>query len=198
MLYRRRQLLKLGLGAVPLGYFIANRTSLFAAAAPALPNSKFNGVQIGIIAPYSFRAMPSTAEDILRKLVELGISGVELQNDPVETFAGAPSGGGRGGGPGGGPGGPGMIPGLTADQQAAVMTMNEAVATQNQALMSARAALNQASFSDAASIPARLAAVSADVALHLLRPIADATAQDRIRDLILEAFAAYEEQAVQS
>ena len=161
MLYRRRQLLKLGLGAVPLCYFIANRTSLFAAAAPTLPNSKFNGVQIGIIAPYSFRGMPSTAEDILRKLVELGISGVELQNDPVETFAGAPSGGGRGGGPGGGPGGPGMIPGLTADQQAAVMTMNEAVATQNQALMSARAALNQASFSDAASIPARLSAVSA-------------------------------------
>ena len=162
MLYRRRQLLKLGLGVVPLGYFIANRTSFFAAAAAVgQPNSKFNGVQIGIIAPYSFRGMPSTAEDILRKLVELGISGVELQNDPVETFAGAPSGGGRGGGPGGGPGGPGMIPGLKADQQVAVMAMNEAVASQNQALMSARAALNQASFSDAASIPARLAAVSA-------------------------------------
>ncbi len=28
----------------------------------------------------------------------------------------------------------------------------------------------------------------------LLRPIIDATAQDRVRDLILEAFAAYEEQ----
>lgn len=49
-------------------------------------------------------------------MVELDLSAVELQNDPVERFAGAPSGGGRGGVPGG----LGAIPGLTPDQQAAV------------------------------------------------------------------------------
>ncbi len=121
MRYARRELLKLGLGAVPLTYFLANRTSLLVATATAetpaatKPNSKFNGVQIGIIAPYSFRGLPSTAEDLLRNMVELGISAMELQNDPVERFAGAPGGGGRGGGPGGS----GAIPGLNADQRCA-------------------------------------------------------------------------------
>ena len=102
MRYARRELLKLGLGAVPLTYFLANRTSLLTATAAAAtatatkPNSKFNGVQIGIIAPYSFRGLPSTAEDLLRNMVDLDLSAVELQNDPVERFAGAPGGGGRG------------------------------------------------------------------------------------------------------
>jgi sugar phosphate isomerase/epimerase len=158
----RRQLLKLGLGAVPLSYFIANRTSLFTttanAATPvaAKPNSKFNGVQIGIIAPYSFRGLPSTAEDILRNMVELGINAVELQNDPVERFAGAPT-----GGRGGGPGGSGAIPGLTSDQQSAVAAINDALALKAQAASTARAALAQASYSDAAAIPSRLAALNA-------------------------------------
>ena len=92
MRYARRKLLKLGLGALPLTYFLANRTSLLTATATAAtptatkPNSKFNGVQIGIIAPYSFRGLPSTAEVLLHNLVELGISAVELQNDPVERL----------------------------------------------------------------------------------------------------------------
>jgi sugar phosphate isomerase/epimerase len=173
MLHTRRKLLKLGFGITPLTCFIANRTSLFAAtpAAPK-PNSKFNGVQLGIIAPYSFRGMPSTAEDILRNMVELGLSAVELQNGPAETFAGAPGGGGRGGGPGGAA----AIPGLTAGQQAAVTAMNEAVATQAQALTSARTALAQATFSDAAAIPARLAAVNA-AELELAKARADAFAK---------------------
>ena len=85
-------------------------TSLLAAvadaatAATAKPDSKFNGVQIGIIAPYSFRGLPGTAEDLLRYMVELGISAVELQNTPVERFAGAPAGGRGGGRRGGGEG----------------------------------------------------------------------------------------------
>src|SRR6058998_3789447 len=162
MRYARRELLKLGLGAVPLTYFLANRTSLLTAtptaATPATtkPNSKFNGVQIGIIAPYSFRGLPSTAEDLLRHMVELGLSAVELQNDPVERFAGAPGGVGRGGGPGG----PGAIPGLNADQQAAVTAINESLAPKNQAVAAARTALAQAAYSDAAAIQPRLAALT--------------------------------------
>ena len=60
------------------------------------PNSKFNGVQIGAIT-YSFRSMPSTAEDLLKYLVKCGLSSVELMGEPVEQFAGVPASGGRGG-----------------------------------------------------------------------------------------------------
>ena len=68
MLCGRRQLPKLGLGTVPQACFIANRTLLFAAV-PADPksNSKLNGVQIRILAPYSCRGMLGTAEDILHR-----------------------------------------------------------------------------------------------------------------------------------
>jgi sugar phosphate isomerase/epimerase len=59
------------------------------------PNSKFNGVQIGAIT-YSFRSMPSTAEDLLKYIVQCGLSSVELMGEPVEQFAGVPAGGGRG------------------------------------------------------------------------------------------------------
>jgi len=54
------------------------------------PNSKFNGVQIGTIT-YSFREMPSTADDILSYLLQCGISSIELMGDPAEQFAGAPA-----------------------------------------------------------------------------------------------------------
>jgi sugar phosphate isomerase/epimerase len=57
------------------------------------PNSNFNGVQIGAIT-YSFRSMPSTAEDLLKYLVECGLSSVELMGEPAEQFAGIPAGGG--------------------------------------------------------------------------------------------------------
>jgi sugar phosphate isomerase/epimerase len=51
------------------------------------PNSKFNGVQIGVIT-YSYRSMPSTAEDLLKYIVESGINGgVELMGEPAEKFA---------------------------------------------------------------------------------------------------------------
>ncbi|MCP4257523.1 MAG: sugar phosphate isomerase/epimerase [Planctomycetes bacterium] len=59
------------------------------------PNSNFNGVQIGAIT-YSFRSMPSTAEDILKYTVRCGLSSVELMGDAAEQFAGMPRGAGRG------------------------------------------------------------------------------------------------------
>ena len=159
MLYARRQMLKLGLGTLPLTYFIANRTNLFAQSAAqtpipkAKPNSKIKGVQIGIIAPYAFQGSAGTAEDILRSMIELGISAVELQNTPVDAFAGAPGGGGRGGA--------GAIPNATADQTAAIQTMTDAVAAQTAAASNARTALAQATFADTAALPARIAALSA-------------------------------------
>jgi sugar phosphate isomerase/epimerase len=54
------------------------------------PDSMFNGVQIGTIT-YSFRSMPSTADDLLDYLVQCGISSIELMGEPAEQFAGAPT-----------------------------------------------------------------------------------------------------------
>jgi sugar phosphate isomerase/epimerase len=61
------------------------------AAAKGKPNSKFGGVQIGAIT-YSWRSMPSTAEDILKYCVEAGISSIELMGNVAEEYAGIPAG----------------------------------------------------------------------------------------------------------
>ena len=65
---------------------------LAAAALPlvAKPNSNFGGVHIGINAPYSFRGMPGGADDVLKYLLGLGLSTVELRSQPVEGALGAP------------------------------------------------------------------------------------------------------------
>lgn len=55
-------------------------------------NSKFEGVQVGVIT-YSYRSMPGkTLDDILNYVVESGISSVELMGGTVEEYAGAPEG----------------------------------------------------------------------------------------------------------
>jgi sugar phosphate isomerase/epimerase len=76
----------------------------------AAGDSHFGGVTVGVIAPYSFQNMTPDVDAIVKTCADLGISGVELQNNPVEAYAGAPQSGRGGfgfGGPGGGPGGPG-------------------------------------------------------------------------------------------
>ena len=87
MTMTRRQFGKLAAAAVP------------AAALADRPNSKFNGVQIGAIT-YSFRALPSSADDILKYCLELGINSIELMGDVAENYAGAPAARGRTGGGG--------------------------------------------------------------------------------------------------
>ncbi len=61
------------------------------AASAARPNSKFNGVQIGVIT-YSYRSLPGSAEDLLKYVTQCGISSVELMGGPAEQFAKAASG----------------------------------------------------------------------------------------------------------
>jgi sugar phosphate isomerase/epimerase len=73
--------------------------------AQAKPNSMFGGVQVGAIT-YSFRSLPSSAEQVLKYCVDCGISAVELMSNVPEGYAGAPN-QGRGGGPGGPPMGTG-------------------------------------------------------------------------------------------
>jgi sugar phosphate isomerase/epimerase len=55
------------------------------------PNSRFGGVQVGAIT-YSWRSMPSGAEDILKYCLEGGISSIELMGDVAENYAGLPKG----------------------------------------------------------------------------------------------------------
>jgi len=97
MLFTRREFNKLALTALPVNSLVRFPS--------AKPNSRFGGVQIGVIAPYSFRGLPSSADDLLKYLVQLGINVVEMQSEPVEAYAGAPA---RGRGPGGPPPGAGQ------------------------------------------------------------------------------------------
>ena len=53
------------------------------------PDSKINGVQIGVIT-YSFRSMPGSAEKILQYCIDANISAIELMGDAVEEYAGKP------------------------------------------------------------------------------------------------------------
>ncbi len=79
--------------------------------AAAKPNSVFGGVQVGIIT-YSFRSLPSSAEETLKHCVDCGISGIELMSNVAESYAGAPqqARGGPGAMPGGMPPGAGAPP----------------------------------------------------------------------------------------
>ena len=108
----RRQLGKLAL-AVPAAK-VFGATSVFGRA--AVPDSTIAGVQIGLIAPYSFGRDAPDADTILKYVADIGISGLELQNGPAESFAGAPAEMVRGGGRP--PGGPGQRVELTPEQQA--------------------------------------------------------------------------------
>jgi hypothetical protein len=56
----------------------------------AKPNSKWGGVQIGINVPYSLHDMPADADSVLKDVIELSLSAVELRSQPVEQFYGAP------------------------------------------------------------------------------------------------------------
>jgi sugar phosphate isomerase/epimerase len=89
--YTRRDLGKLALGALP-AVMVANAWPLgsTAAAQAVKPNSRWGGVQVGIIAPYAFQGTATTVQEILKSTVELGLSAVELSGDAIETFAGLP------------------------------------------------------------------------------------------------------------
>ena len=111
----RRDLGKLALAAIPASNLLAR------------PNSKFDGVQIGVIT-YSYRSMPGAndAAALLKYIVDSGVSGIELMGPAAEIYAGSPASGGRGGGGAGGGRGPGRGAGggggrapLTPEQQAA-------------------------------------------------------------------------------
>src|SRR3569623_575959 len=81
----RRDFGKLALAAIP---------AASALAAPK-PHSVYGGVQIGIIAPYSFRGLPNDADSTLKNILQIGLSATELQSSMVESYAGMPAPPGR-------------------------------------------------------------------------------------------------------
>ncbi len=96
--YTRRDFAKLALASIPAAAgLLSLAPSLRAADAPTpspapagKPNSKVNGVQIGLNVPYSFGNEFTTADEVLNACVGLGVSGLELRTQPVEGFLGAP------------------------------------------------------------------------------------------------------------
>ncbi|MCA5003721.1 sugar phosphate isomerase/epimerase family protein [Sphingobacterium bovistauri] len=52
-------------------------------------NSKFGGVQIGVIT-YSYRSMPQDLESLIQQIKMSGINAIELMGDPVELYLGRP------------------------------------------------------------------------------------------------------------
>ena len=112
MRYTRRELGRMALAAIPAAGIVGT-PALF--ARQAKPNSKVRGVTIGMNVPYNFGPGPNTpprgaawgsgrdapVDEIIQNCVTLGVSGVELRTQPVESFLGAPAqslgaGGGRG------------------------------------------------------------------------------------------------------
>jgi sugar phosphate isomerase/epimerase len=86
MTFTRRGLLKGALGALPFARL--NPLAGFFTG----PDSKYSGVQIGIIiSPYNYPEIPVRADETLNTLVQLGISAFEMQDVRAETYAGAPS-----------------------------------------------------------------------------------------------------------
>ncbi len=54
------------------------------------PNSKFAGVQMGVIT-YSFRSMPGEIDQLINYCTTCGINAIELMGEPAEVYAGAPA-----------------------------------------------------------------------------------------------------------
>ena len=117
----RRQFL--GTAALALAGISIGSNPVF--GAPAIlknlgkPNSLFNGVQVGAIS-YSWRSMPSSAEQILQYCLDCNISAIELMGPAAEAFAGAPQAPGRAAG--------GSRRQLTAEERAQQAEYNKTLA----------------------------------------------------------------------
>ena len=89
--HTRREFAKLALAALPGAGLASAVSRLRAAEVPGKPNSKVAGVQLGLNVPYSFANAMMSGDDILKNCIQLGLSGVELRTQPVETFLGVPA-----------------------------------------------------------------------------------------------------------
>jgi sugar phosphate isomerase/epimerase len=86
MLYTRRELGKLALAGVPLAGLVRPESLLGAGK----PDSRWEGVQVGMNVPYNFGNNMMSPDETLERCLQLGISAVELRSQPVEQFLGVP------------------------------------------------------------------------------------------------------------
>ncbi|MDP3073729.1 MAG: sugar phosphate isomerase/epimerase [Opitutaceae bacterium] len=87
--YTRRDFAKFALAAIPAAGLLSAPSAL--RAATGKPNSKVNGVMIGLNVPYSFGGRTMPGDEILKNCRELNVSGLELRMQPVEAFLGLPA-----------------------------------------------------------------------------------------------------------
>jgi hypothetical protein len=71
------------------GIALTSKAGFAASLFQSKPNSKINGVQIGVIT-YSYRSMPGSAEQLLQYILQSNINTIELMGDAAEVFAGIP------------------------------------------------------------------------------------------------------------
>jgi sugar phosphate isomerase/epimerase len=84
----RREFGKIAMATWPAAGLLLRSTGLMAAARP---NSKWAGVQVGMNVPYNFgEGNYLSGEEILKRCLQLNVSGVELRMQPVELFMGSP------------------------------------------------------------------------------------------------------------
>ena len=84
MEYTRREIGKLAIGLLPAGAVLARTRAVLG---QTKPNSLVRGVQIAMNAPYNFdTSNRMSADDVLSRCVQLGVSAVELRSQPVEGF----------------------------------------------------------------------------------------------------------------
>lgn len=86
--HSRRSFIK-KMSLAPVGLLFADPYKWAKTFIQIQPDSKFSGVQIGVIT-YSFRTMPGSINEVLMHTVNAGIGAVELMGHPVELYAGKP------------------------------------------------------------------------------------------------------------
>ena len=91
MTYTRRDFGRIALAGVPAGLLI-DPAAAFGGLMQSKPNSKWAGVQVGMNVPYNFKTGNyMTADDIIARCQQLGVSAMELRAQPVELFMGSPA-----------------------------------------------------------------------------------------------------------
>ncbi len=86
--YTRRELGKLAAGSLPSALLLQ---SALRGSPSTTPNSKWAGVQVGLNVPNSLGTRTAmSAEEVLERCIQLGVSGVELRAQPVEKSMGLP------------------------------------------------------------------------------------------------------------
>ena len=91
MTYTRRDFGKIALTGLPAAGFLLDPAAAFGSLLQGKPNSKWAGVQVGMNVPYNFKTGNyMTADDIIARCQQLGVSGMELRAQPVELFLGSP------------------------------------------------------------------------------------------------------------